>query len=198
MLRTNLSTRPFYNDRAVRVALGVVAALTLGLTAYNAYEVWQLRARSSVERQHAEQNEAEARTLGGSARTIRQSLDRAKLDAVQAAALEANQLIERRAFSWTDLFNRFETTLPTDVRIAAVQPQVDQEGRMLVAVTVVSRNVEDLDAFIDALEKTGAFRGLLSRQEQAEEDGTLRSTIQGFYAVAAGVAGQAGAEGVRR
>ena len=69
---------------------------------------------------------------------------------------------------------------------------------MLVAVTVVSRNVEDLDAFIDALEKTGAFRGLLSRQEQAEEDGTLRSTIQGFYAVAAGVAGQAGAEGVRR
>ena len=198
MLRTNLSTRPFYNDRAVRVALGVVAALTLGLTAYNAYEVWQLRARSSVERQHAEQNEAEARTLGGNARTIRQSLDRTKLDAVQAAAIEANQLIERRAFSWTDLFNRFETTLPTDVRIAAVQPQVDQEGRMLVAVTVVSRNVEDLDAFIDALEKTGAFRGLLSRQEQAEEDGTLRSTIQGFYAVAAGVAGQAGAEGVRR
>ena len=198
MLRTNLSTRPFYNDRAVRVALGVVAALTLGLTAYNAYEVWQLRARSSVERQHAEQNEAEARTLGGNARTIRQSLDRTKLEAVQAAAIEANQLIERRAFSWTDLFNRFETTLPTDVRIAAVQPQVDQEGRMLVAVTVVSRNVEDLDAFIDALEKTGAFRGLLSRQEQAEEDGTLRSTIQGFYAVAAGVAGQAGAEGVRR
>ena len=27
MLRTNLSTRPFYNERAVRAALGALAAL---------------------------------------------------------------------------------------------------------------------------------------------------------------------------
>ena len=46
----------------------------------------------------------------------------------QAAAREANQLIDRRAFSWTDLFNRFEETLPADVRIVAVTPQVDTRG----------------------------------------------------------------------
>ena len=100
---------------------------------------------------------------------------------MQVAAQEANRLIDRRAFSWTDLFNQFEQTLPPEVRISTVTPQVDPAGRMIVAVTVVSRRVEDLDKFIDALEKTGAFQSVLSRQEEAQEDGTLRSVIQGYY-----------------
>ena len=35
MLRTNLATRPFYNERAVRAVLGVCAAILLALTVYN-------------------------------------------------------------------------------------------------------------------------------------------------------------------
>ena len=50
--------------------------------------------------------------------------------------LDLVRIIEQRAFSWTDLFNRFEETLPADVRIVAVQPQIDKDERMLVAVTV--------------------------------------------------------------
>ena len=181
MLRTNLSTRPFYNQRGVRLVLGLVAVVAVGLTVYNVAAIWRLSAQSAGQRQAAERNERDSRGLRDQARTIRQSLDRTALDAVQAAAREANELIDRRAFSWTDLFNRFETTLPADVRIASVQPETNKDGRMLVAVTVVSRKIEDLDQFIEALEKTGAFSEVLSRQENAEEDGTLKSLIQGFY-----------------
>lgn len=181
MLRANLATEPFYNTRLVRVSAGVIAAAALALTAYNGTQVWGLRAQGAAQGRTADADEAQARALADKARVIRQAIDREQLAAVQVAAREANQLIDRRAFSWTDLFNRFETTLPPDVRISAVQPQMDQEGRLLVAVTVVSRRVEDLDAFIEALEKTGAFRGVLSRQESAEDDGTLRSVIQGYY-----------------
>ena len=35
MLRTNLSTRPFYNERAVPLALAVVAVLVLAATVFN-------------------------------------------------------------------------------------------------------------------------------------------------------------------
>ncbi len=115
---------------------------------------------------------------------------------VQSAAREANELIDRRAFSWTDLFNRFETTLPPDVRLMAVQPQVDAEGRLLVAMTVVSRRVEDLDAFIDALEKTGAFREVLTRQEEAEDDGSRKSVLQGYYGAPAAAPPSAAAAAV--
>ncbi len=181
MLRSNLSTRPFYNERSVRAAIAAIALVALGLTVFNAGRVWWLRSESGDLRQRSEQNEALARDLRQKAQAIRQSLNRQELAIVQAAAREANQLIDRRAFSWTDLFNRFETTLPPDVRLVAVQPQVDADGRLLVAMTVVSRRVEDLDAFIEALEKTGAFRDVLTRQEQAEDDGTRKSVLQGYY-----------------
>jgi hypothetical protein len=151
------------------------------LTMFNVGRVWWLRSESGDLRQRSEQNESLARDLRQKAQAIRQSLNRQELAVVQAAAREANQLIDRRAFSWTDLFNRFETTLPPDVRLVAVQPQVDADGRMLVAMTVVSRRVEDLDEFIEALEKTGAFRDVLTRTEQAEDDGTRKSVLQGYY-----------------
>jgi hypothetical protein len=177
----NLSTRPFYNERLVRVVLGLGTLIVLGLTAFNVVQVMRLTSRDAEVRTQADAAEAEAVRLRGQASVIRQTINREQLTAVQAAAREANQLIDRRSFSWTDLFNRFEATLPGDVRIASVTPQVDQEGRMLVAVTVVSRRVEDLDGFIEALEKTGAFQEVLSRQEEAQEDGSLRSVIQGYY-----------------
>ena len=92
---------------------------------------------------------------------------------MQAAAHEANQLIDRRAFSWTDLFNQFEADAAPRSPHRGGDTAGRSQGRMMVAVTVVSRRVEDLDEFIDALEKTGAFQEVLSRQEEAQEDGTL-------------------------
>lgn len=190
----NLSTRPFYNERLVRVVLGLSTLLVLALTAFNVIQVLRLTARDAQVRNQADAAEAEAERLRSEARLIRQTINRDQLAAVQAAAHEANQLIDRRAFSWTDLFNRFEATLPPDVRIASVTPQIDQQGRMLVAVMVISRRVEELDGFIEALEKTGAFREVLSRQEEAQEDGMLRSVIQGYYSPASAAAAQPAAD----
>jgi hypothetical protein len=192
MLRANLATRPFYNDRLVRVVLGLVTIVAAALTAYNVSEVIRLRSRDAEVRRQSDAAEREAARLQAEARRIRQTINRDQLAAVQVAAQEANQLIDQRAFSWTDLFNQFERTLPPEVRISTVTPQVDPSGRMIVAVTVVSRRVEDLDRFIDALEKTGAFQSVLSRQEEAQEDGTLRSVIQGYYLAGGAAAADAG------
>lgn len=185
MLRTNLATRPFYNDRGVRVAIGAVALVALGLTIFNAAEVWRLQSQNRELGQVVRESDIQVRGLREKAREIRQSLNRDELAAIELKAREANQLIDRRAFSWTELLNQFQATLPPDVRIAGVQPQIDADGRMLVAVTVVSRTLEDLDAFIEALEATGSFTGVLSRQDTADEDGTLHSAIQGYYHLAA-------------
>ena len=54
---------------------------------------------------------------------------------------------------------------------------------MLVAITVLSRQQEDLDSFIEALEKTGVFRDVLPRSDSSMEDGTLLSVLQAFYHV---------------
>ena len=181
MLRTNLSTRPFYNARLVRSVLGVFGVIAIALTLFNVYEVLRLQAQSRDSRETIAQNDAQARELRQRAQNIRRAIDRVKLDAVQTAAREANALIDRRTFSWTELLNYFETTLPPDVRIAGVRPQIDGEGRRLVQISVFSKRVEDLEAFMDALEKTGAFSGVLPRTEQPDEEGTLRTELQAYY-----------------
>lgn len=181
MLRTNLSTRPFYNTRVVRVALAVALAGVLAFTAYNAAEVAALTSRQRYLAAQANADERRARELRSEGQSLRTALERSEVEGVQLAAREANQLIDRRAFSWTELFNQFEATLPGDVRITSVTPQSDSDGRMMLSVNVISRRVEDLDAFIRRLEETGSFRSVLTRQEEVMPDGMLRSAIQGYY-----------------
>ena len=181
MLRTNLATRPFYNERAVRVGIAAAIILVAALTAFNVLTVLSLSTKNAEMTARAEAAEAQAAQHQLQARTITQALNTGTVSVVQQAAQEANQLIERRVFSWTDLFNRFEDTLPDNVRVSAVEPQIDRDGRMLLAVTVIARRVEDLNEFMDQLELSGGVRDVIARQDDTLEDGTLRALIQGYY-----------------
>ena len=58
-------------------------------------------------------------------------------------------------------------------------------------LTVVSRKIEDLDEFIRGLEATGAFSGVVSRSDEALDDGSIASTLQGYYTSAAKAAAPA-------
>ena len=181
MLRTNLATRPFYNERAVRVGLAAAIVLVGALTIFNVLKIVSLNTRNAEMTARAEAAEAQTAQHQLQARTITQALNTGTVSVVQQAAQEANQLIDRRVFSWTDLFNRFEDTLPENVRVSAVEPQIDRGGRMLLAVTVIARRVEDLNEFMDQLELSGGLRDVIARQDEALEDGTLRAVIQGYY-----------------
>lgn len=182
MLRTNLSTRPFYNDRAVRTGLLALALVAIGLMVFNAFEILRLERAGREARQTVAQNAAQARELRDKAQVIRRSINQTALQAVQVSSRDANALIDRRAFSWTALLNYFQATLPADVRIASVTPQIDDDGRMLVLISAFARRAEDLYEFADALETTGAFSDVLPRQLAVEQDGSLRSELQGYYA----------------
>jgi hypothetical protein len=182
MLRTNLSTRPFYNERGVRAGIGALVVLAIGLSVFNAVEILRLQGQSRDSRETIARNEAQAVEMREKARVIRQSIDRTKLGAVQVAAQEANALIDRRTFSWTELLNQFERTLPADVRIGGVTPQFDDDGRRLVQITVFSRRIEDVETFMDALEKTGVFSGVLPRSDRPDEEaGTIQTELQAYY-----------------
>lgn len=187
MLKGNLATRPFYNERLVRGVLVVALAAAVAWAAVNAATIVSLTQQSTMLGERVQSEGLRAAGARNDADTVRRGLDVTQLRAVSGAANEANALIQRRTFSWTALFNQLETTLPPDVRLVEVQPQADDQGRLLLSLTVVSRKIEDLDTFIRGLEATGAFRGVVSRSDEALDDGTIESNLQGYYAaVAAG------------
>jgi hypothetical protein len=180
MLRGNLSTRPFYNERGVAVALVVVGLIVAAMTLFNVTRLVTLGSRHAELRSRTESSERRAAELRAGAVRARASVDTRALDQVVRAAREANLLIDQRTFSWTELFNRLEATLPTEVRVMAIDPVVS-EGRFVVKLAVASRSVDQIDAFIEALEKDGGFRDLLAREERTSEDGQIEATLEGQY-----------------
>ena len=191
MLRTNLSTRPFYNTRAVRAGLLGLAIVAGALTLANTVRIVGLTTSQSTLGSSEAEARREATRLRREATQIRSQIDQDELEAVAAAAREANTLIDKRAFSWTELMARFETTLPEDVRVRAVQPRLER-GAFVVAVTVEARQPEDVDEFVEALEQTGNFRDVLPLVQTSTEAGLIEATIEGVYAAGAPPAAEAG------
>jgi Tfp pilus assembly protein PilN len=181
VIRTNLSTRPFYNERIVHLGLIVIALAVLGATAFNVSRVLRYSRSDTRLATQASQDEARAADLRQQAARMRGSVDARQVDTAAADARQANDLIDRRTFSWTDLFNRFETTLPDEVRIASVRPTVERDGRIVLTINVSARSVEDVNTFIENLEATGAFADVRPADERTEEGGTILSTLEAPY-----------------
>jgi len=181
MLRTNLSTRPFYNARAVRAIVLGLGAIVVVATVVNLVELVRLASEQRRLSADAVQAETQAQQLTREAAQIRSRIDPAELATVSAAATEANAIIDRRAFSWTELFSRFEAALPQDVRITAVQPRREEDGSFAVSVAVQARKVEGVDSFIEALEGQGTFKNVLPAEEQTTDEGLIEAVLDGQY-----------------
>jgi Tfp pilus assembly protein PilN len=180
MLRTNLSTRPFYNERAVHVALGLVALVVLALTIVNLVEVVRLSRQNTVLSARMRDDRTAADELGRKARETRQGINQDELKVVAGAAREANALIDGRTFSWTALFNQLESTLPPEVMLASIRPSIDENGTKITMI-VLGRRTADIDEFMEKLEATGAFENVLPHQQNLNEDGLTQATIEALY-----------------
>ena len=181
MLRTNLATRPFYNERAVQLWLLLLALIVVVATVFNVVRLIRYSGTDSELRLQASRDEARAGDLRAEAARLRGSVDLKEIELASTEARQANALIDRRTFSWTDLLNQFETTFPDNVRIAAVKPAVDDKGGLVLTINIVARSVDDVDELIGNLEATGSFTNLLSVQEHFNADGMLEATLEGHY-----------------
>ena len=189
MIRNNLSTRPFYNETAVRLWLGVFAVVVAAMTIFNVQRLihysrsdTELATQASRDEQLAVEKQAEATRLRG-------SVDTTQIETASLEAREANELIDRRTFSWTELLNRLEATQPADVRITSLRRSLDQERGNLLTITVVARNVADVNQFMENMAGTGVFTDFLATEETVDPDtNQLQVVLKGAYRPTAGAA----------
>ena len=180
MLRTNLATRPFYNERLAQAALGLAAVVGLAILAAGVVRLVDLaRLNGDLEARmdRAARDTAVLATRAAEAQRAATSRD---LTALAEATREANTLITQRVFSWTDFFNRIEATLPPDVMVTEVRPEIEP-GTVDVAMGVLGRSLDAISRFVTSLETSGAFIGVLNRQVELTEDGMYRAVLRGRY-----------------
>ena len=181
MIRTNLSTRPFYNERSVRLILLAVAVVVVAFTAFNASRVLRYSRSDTRLATQASRDETRAADLRQRAARLRASVDPQQVELASVGARQANDLIDRRTFSWTELLNRLEATLSDQARITSIRPRVDREKGILVRVVVIARGVPDVDEFQNNLDASGVFKDSRVAEEHFDEEGQLVSTVETGY-----------------
>lgn len=183
MIRTNLSTRPFYNERAVQLVLLGAGLVVLAATLFNVTRILQLSRQDTQLATQASSDEVRARELVASAARRRATVDPRTLELASVEARQANDLIDRRTFSWTELFNLFEMALPDDVRILSVRPRIDTKRGTVVMIAAMAKSEDDVNHFIDGLEATGAFSQLVRLDEHIDENqqDQWQATLEGVY-----------------
>lgn len=184
MLRTNLSTRPFYNERALQTVIGITAAIVVALTIFNLTQIVLLTRRQSALSSEAAAAETRAAELRARAARTRQTLNAKKIDTISGAAREANTIIGQRLFSWTSLLNRLGDALPDNVRITALRPEVGRDGTITISMTVFSESVDDIEQFMANLEESAAFSEVYPISDEPVEGGGVRASLEGKYAPA--------------
>jgi hypothetical protein len=180
MLRANLATRPFYNERAIHVLLAAAAVIVLAITVLNVSRIVTLSRRSTELSARVNGERSEASRLSTEAVRIRRTINKDELTLVVNAAQEANALIDQRTFSWTEFFNQIEATIPPDVMLTSVRPSF-KEGVTSVTMIVLGRQIADIDEFIEKLETTGYFEDLIPASSEKTDDGLWRATINSVY-----------------
>ena len=180
MLRTNLATRPFYNERAVYLVLGLIAVVGLVVLSYEAIRIRELTTLTTTRTIETEASERAGAELSVLVAEVQRGISPEAIAEASAAAREANLLSDQRVFSWTDFFNRIETTLPADVMVTEVRPDI-APGSVEVTMGVLGRSLDAITEFIGALEDSGAFSQMLNPLAELTDDGMYSAVLRGTY-----------------
>jgi Tfp pilus assembly protein PilN len=194
MIRTNLSTRPFYNERIVRALLIGLLILVLAATAFNVSRVLQYSRSDTQLSEQAARDESRAAELRAQAVRLRATVDPKQIESASLEARQANDLIDRRTFSWTEIFNKFESTLPDEVRITSFRSKIDK-GQLVLTISIVARGADDVSSFLDNMEHTGVFsQAGATLEERVNDQGQLQASLDTIYLPSVGhAAGRLGA-----
>ena len=163
----NLARRPFRNERLPTLVLLIGLVVLLGLSVRHALAARDLlpERTSGVDGELValEQEVARLRTDAARLRT------RSASDEALREWAVIRDLVDRRAFSWSELLGRLEEVVPPGIRLVSIAP-AGADGEIEVAVTAVGESVEDGLELLQALQKGPEFKGpFLSSVSEASE-----------------------------
>lgn len=195
----NLSRRPFLNSRpVVRVSL-LLLLLGLALLLWNVVQFQRYLEESADKRAQIEQGEREVARQQQINAELQSRLAALDLEQMNERVEFLNEMIAERTFSWSLLLDRLTDTLPNDVRLVRLTPQLGgreeqqrrtrrrtpEEGERRIPLQISAESRGDDNAhllFVDNLFAHPAFDDAdLTRQERVDEGNLLKFEVTVQY-----------------
>jgi type IV pilus assembly protein PilN len=153
----NLASEPFRRDRPMLIGSAAVALLmvaSLGTLVYLAYMDSGLIAR---DRKVQIALDSELKRVTAEQTKINADVQRGDNSEVLERSVLINELLVRKGISWTRIFADLEKTLPPNVRVTQIKPQVDNNNKIQLEMTVASESSDPLTAFLAKIEASDVF-----------------------------------------
>ena len=196
-LDINLATQPYQDaSRFWRLWGGALAGmilLTLVLV-YTAIAGWSAAAK---DRDLIRQREHEIAQRDQERQNAETLLSRPENRSTRDRSEFLNQLFERKAFSWTKVFEDLEQVMPPHLHVVAISPQMSPEDQLEIRLEVAG---ESRDRALELVRNMENSRHFQQTEIVQETDATapasgdnVRFEISALYASEAGIAAPRGA-----
>lgn len=183
-LGLNLASRPFRNNVLLWLGYGTAVLGLAAFTWYSATTYVEHRDKLDALRNQLDTSESRTQTLRQRAETADNRIDAYDIETLQVQAAKANEIIEWKAFSWTELFNRLAEIQPYDVKMTEVRPVFRGRGmddrdaaafeddRLAIPVEVegLAKDIAPWLEFQDALFKDPQFGRVEPRRWSRTQD----------------------------
>jgi hypothetical protein len=178
-LDINLASQPYEDARQFWIRWGtsvvLVAILTLALLAETAIGwVYAHKDQQTIANYKAliadrdrERSNAEAVLNKAENRTTR---DRSRF---------LNELIERKAFSWTQVFQDLEKIMPARLHVVSIRPELDEQNQLQIKLAVAGESRDRALELVKHMEESPRFRQpRITAENQQTERGIAGDNVE--------------------
>lgn len=181
-LALNLSRRPFRNNTLLWLLYSVAAVLLLVGSVWEVSSYYEYKSRLGAISEDVTSFADQTHELEQRDRVARKQIKSFDLPVLAGQVKKANDVIVRKAFSWTELFNQLEICLPHNVRMVTIRPEfgggrsrsrgrgaADEELGYPVAVEAIAKNFPAVLAFQNELFASSHF-GRVEMERTSKSD----------------------------
>jgi type IV pilus assembly protein PilN len=171
-LDINLATRPYEDAREFwgrwGLGVGVLAVATLILLAF-AVQSWIHAGRDRREIRQLQQQIAQRDNERSKAQAF---LDLSANRSTRDQSQFLNGLIQRKAFSWTRVFEDLERVMPSNLHVVSLRPEINEQNQMQLDMKVACENRLAAVELVHRMESSRHFQGAQLVQESASGEGS--------------------------
>jgi Tfp pilus assembly protein PilN len=169
--KLNLASQPFRNRTLPWTVSIVVAAISLLVIVYVFSETSRIRAEADVAERQVVELRRQKLELEEQAKRIQEEIPLDQRQTLKAA----HEIVDRKKFSWSQLFADLEESLPSTVRVARINVrEVAQRGEQMTAqldLSVVGRTPTDVTGMITEMSRAGFFSAVPLSETVKNEKG---------------------------
>ena len=180
-LDINLATRPYEDAREFwarwGLGVGLLGLLTLVLLGW-AIRGWTNAGRDRHNIAELEQKIAERDRERAEDQAV---LDMAANRSTRDQSQFLNGLIQRKAFSWTRVFEDLERVMPSNLHVVSLRPELNEQNQLQLEMKIACETRSAAVELVHRMEGSTDFQGTELVQEASGEGSAVLASVVAIY-----------------